>query len=61
MTLDNFGANDVAPGTLNAGKAINQTQLGTFVNNTNTVTVGNVTMPQRQALSKALRPKADKL
>jgi hypothetical protein len=46
---------------LNAGKAINQTQLGTFVNNTNTVTVGNVTMPQRQALSKALRPKADKL
>ena len=35
------------------------TQKGTFVNNTNTSTIGGETVVERQSLSKALRPKAD--
>ena len=34
-------------------------QKGTFVNNTNTDTIGGGTVTERQSLSKALRPKAD--
>lgn len=36
-----------------------QTQQGTFVNNDNTTTVAGETFPEKQSLSKALRPKAD--
>lgn len=36
-----------------------QTQLGTFINNDNTDTIAGETVPERQSLSKALRPKAD--
>ena len=36
-----------------------QTQLGTFINNTNTNEIGGDTVEERQSLSKALRPKAD--
>jgi hypothetical protein len=61
MTLDNFGAKDVAPGTANAGKATNQTEKGSFINNNNTATIGGVVIQEKQALSKALRPKADNL
>jgi hypothetical protein len=35
------------------------TQKGTFVNNTNTDTIGGETITERQSLSDALRPKAD--
>jgi hypothetical protein len=35
------------------------TQKGTFINNTNTTTVCDDTIDERQSLSKALRPKAD--
>ena len=35
------------------------TQKTTFVNNTNTDTIGGVTTTERQSLSQALRPKAD--
>ena len=35
------------------------TQLGTFVNNTTTNEIGGEEVTERQALSKALRPKAD--
>ena len=34
-------------------------QKGTFVNNTNTDTIGGETVQERQSLSQALRPKAD--
>ena len=34
-------------------------QKGTFVNNTNTDTIGGEVVEERQSLSKALRPKAD--
>lgn len=36
-----------------------KTQMGTFVNNTSTSTIGGDTVVERQSLSKALRPKAD--
>lgn len=35
------------------------TQLGSFVNNTNTDTIAGEVVEERQSLSKALRPKAD--
>ena len=35
------------------------TQKGTFINNTATNTIGGKQVPERQSLSKALRPKAD--
>lgn len=35
------------------------TQKGTFINNTNTDTIGGETTTERQSLSDALRPKAD--
>ena len=59
MTLDNFGAQDVAPGTPNAGKQIRQTQLTGFINNTTTATIARQVVQERQSLSKALKPKAD--
>jgi len=34
-------------------------QIGTFINNTNTDVIGDETVTERQALSKALRPKPD--
>lgn len=36
-----------------------QTQKGTFINNNNTATIAGKVVPERQALSKALKPKAD--
>ena len=36
-----------------------KTQMGTFVNNTNSSTIGGDIVVERQSLSKALRPKAD--
>lgn len=58
MTLNNFGASDTASGTF-AGKAVRQTQKTSFINNTNTATIAGEVVQERQALSKALRPKAD--
>lgn len=59
MTLDNFGAEDTAPGKLNAGKDVRQTQKTGFINNTNTATIAGKVVKEKQALSKALRPQAD--
>ena len=36
-----------------------QTEVTSFINNTNTATIAGVVVQERQALSKALRPKAD--
>ena len=58
MTLNNFGSDDVTSGTF-AGSAVRQTQKTSFVNNTNTATISGEVVQERQALSKALRPKAD--
>jgi len=36
-----------------------KTQLGTFINNTNTSEIGGETIQERQSITKALRPRAD--
>jgi len=41
------------------GSNLANTQKGTFINNDNTNTIAGEQVPERQALSKALRPKAD--
>lgn len=58
MTLNNFGAEDVATGQF-AGSDIRQTQKFGFINNTNTAIIAGEVVPEKQALSKVLRPKAD--
>ena len=58
MTLNNLGNEDVASGTY-AGKQVRQTQKTSFINNNTTSTIGGEIIPERQALSKVLKPKAD--
>ena len=58
MSLNNFGSEDVASGP-NAGKPVRQTLKSSFINNTNTATIAGEVVQERQALSKALKPKAD--
>ena len=58
MSLNNFGSEDVASGP-NAGKPVRQTLKSSFINNTNTATIAGEVVKERQALSKALKPKAD--
>lgn len=58
MTMNNFGNQDVASGTFQ-GQSVRQTQKGTFINNVNTATIAGKVVPERQALSQALKPKAD--
>lgn len=58
MTLNNLGNDDTASGTY-AGKQVRKTQKMTFINNNNTSTINGEVVVERQALSKALRPKAD--
>jgi hypothetical protein len=51
---------DAVRTNLTPGAGNNQTQKSGYVNNTNTyTTAANVTMPERQSLSKILTPKAD--
>lgn len=38
---------------------VRRTQKGTFINNINTATIAGEVVPERQALSKILKPKAD--
>lgn len=58
MTLNNFGHEDVASGA-QVGKAVRETQKTGFINNNSTATIAGEVVPERQALSKALRPRAD--
>ena len=58
MTMNNFGTQDVSTGTF-AGQAIQQTEKTSFINNSNTATIAGQVVQERQALSKALKPKAD--
>lgn len=52
MTLNNTGSDE-------PGKTSKQTLKSGFINNINTATIAGETINERQALSKALRPKAD--
>jgi hypothetical protein len=59
MTLDNFGNENVAPTGNYPGKDVRLTKKGTFINNNNTSTIAGNVVQEKQALSKALKPKAD--
>jgi hypothetical protein len=59
MTMNQFGYQDVAPGSVFAGYAVRETQKSSFVNNASTSTVGGQIVQEKQALSKILKPKAD--
>jgi len=58
MTMNNFGSENTSTGTF-YNKNIKLNQKTTFINNTNTATIGGQVIQERQALSKALKPKAD--
>jgi len=57
MTLNNFGEEDLVG--INSGKDKRLTQKTSFINNNNTATIAGSVVKEKQALSKALRPKAD--
>jgi hypothetical protein len=57
MTLNNFGEEDIVG--INSGKDKRLTQKTSFINNNNTATIAGSVVKEKQALSKALRPKAD--
>ena len=63
MTMSNMGFKDVVPGgspdDVFLGKEVRQNQKGTFINNNNVDRINGRVVPEKQALSKALRPKAD--
>jgi len=57
MTLNNFGNEDLVG--INSGKDKRLTQKTSFINNNNTATIAGSVVQERQALSKALKPRAD--
>lgn len=59
MTLTNTSYSSTAPGGEFEGKEVRQTQKASFINNVNVNTIDGKEIPERQSLSKALRPKAD--
>lgn len=54
MTINQTGATQT-----NDPAKVRQTQKASFINNTNTATIAGEVVVERQALSKALRPRAD--
>jgi hypothetical protein len=58
MTMNQFGAQDVAKDPWQ-GFQIRETQKTSFINNATTATINGKVIEERQALSKALKPKAD--
>ena len=58
MTMNNLGYNDVVGGFFN-GQSVRETQKTSFINNNTTSTINGSVVTERQALSKALKPKAD--
>ena len=59
MSLTNLGTAETAPGGAYAGLPARLNQKNTFVNNNTTATIAGKIIQEKQALSKALRPKAD--
>ena len=58
MTMNNFGDQNTSSGVF-AGQDVKNTEKTSFINNVTTATIGGKVVQQRQALSKALKPKAD--
>jgi hypothetical protein len=59
MTISNNGFESTAPGGSSPGAAVRLNQRGSFVNNNTTATIAGKVVIEKQALSKALKPKAD--
>jgi hypothetical protein len=59
MTMSNLGASDTGTGDTFAGKDVRQTQRTSFINNEIVTNIDGHITPEKQSLSKALRPKAD--
>ena len=57
--ISHLGPSDTAPGADFAGKITKDTQKTSFINNTNSQVIDGKTVPERQSLSKALKPRAD--
>ncbi len=58
-TMSKLGASDTGVGDRYEGKAVLDTQLGSFVNNTNLANINGNVVKEKQSLTKALRPEAD--
>ncbi len=59
MTMTNLGTDQTGQTSAYPGQPVKLTQKGTFVNNNNTATISGKVVQEKQALSKALKPKAD--
>lgn len=59
MSLTNLGTAETSVGGAYAGSPVRLNQKNTFVNNNTTATIAGKIIQEKQALSKALRPKAD--
>ena len=59
MTMSNLGASDTGTGDQFQGKDVRLTQKTSFINNETVTTIDGHVTPEKQSLSKALRPKAD--
>lgn len=59
MTMNNLGDSDTTVGQPYADKDTRLTQKTTFINDATVNTIDGKQIPQRQSLSKALRPEAD--
>lgn len=59
MTINPLGTDATEPGGRYPGKPVRLNQKSTFINNDTTATISGVVVPQKQALSKVLKPKAD--
>ena len=59
MTMSNLGGSDVGETSIFEGKDVRLNQKSTFVNNDRVNTINGKEIPEKQSLSKALRPRAD--
>jgi len=59
MTMSNLGASDTGTGDQFEGKDVRLTQKTSFINNEIVTNIDGHVTPEKQSLSKALRPKAD--
>lgn len=59
MTMSNLGESDTGDGALFEGYDVRKTLKASFINNTTTAVINGKTVPEKQSLSKALRPQAD--
>ena len=58
-TMSKLGPSDTGVGDRYEGKAVLDTQVAGFVNNSKTAQINGNTVKEKQSLSKALRPEAD--